>query len=112
MDTLFDTPYTIPDTKLVTQDDIDTWTIDFTNKMANTETISSATGFIEETWPGAIDPVAGFVTNIDIAAGLKMIYLTWSGSPLEPGHVYLLHSVATLNTTARIDLLTIIRCVG
>lgn len=112
MDTLFDTPYTIPDTKLVTRADRDTWSIDFTPKLADSETISSKTGFIEETSPDTINPVDGFVTNIDIDITGKFLYLSWDGSPLVPGHVYLLHAISTLNTTAWVELLTIVRCVG
>lgn len=102
---------TIPANKDVTTDSVDTWAIDFANALQEGETIADRAAVLVTAMPaddGAA--VAGFVTATGID-GTK-VSVTWTGSVLTKHSVYRLETLATLNTGAKVELLTEVRCVS
>lgn len=101
---------TVPASLDVTTATIDTWAIDFAAALQTGESIASAAASLlsASSVPGI--PVVGFVTGATI--GTTKINVAWTGSVLSQGSEYVLHTVATLNTGAKIVLLTRVVCIG
>lgn len=102
---------TIPASRDVSRDSMDTWAIDFTNALQVGETISTGAAELVTAMPGNDGTVvAGFVTNATVNGA--SINVAWTGTVLTKWSIYRLETKATLNTGALIELLTTVRCVS
>jgi hypothetical protein len=95
----------------VTTDSRDTWAIAFAAALQAGESIASAAAALYTAMPGDDGAaVAGFVTGA-VVSGTD-VHVAWVGSVLARHSVYRLETTATLNTGAKIELLTLVRCVA
>lgn len=102
---------TIPASRDVTTDSVDTWAIDFANALQVGETISVGAAALYPATPGASGTaVSGFVTQAQVSG--TTVRVTWTGTVLTKYSVYRLETKATLSTGAVVELLTQVRCVG
>jgi hypothetical protein len=102
---------TIPASRDVTTDSLDTWSVDFANALQAGETVANGAAALYEAMPGSSGAaVSGFVTQAQTAD--TTVRVTWTGSVLARFGVYRLETRAILNTGAVIELLTTIRCVA
>ena len=99
---------TIPASKDVTTSMVGTWSVEFAASIPAGATISTASAALFDVRANAA--VAGFVTNASIS--LTAINVTWTASVLTKGKTYRLETLATLNTGAKVELLTTVRCVA
>ncbi len=102
---------TIPASRDVTTQSVNTWAIDFANVLQTGQSIVSAIATLVTDMPGDQGAsVLGFVLSATVAG--TDVLVAWTGSVLTRNSVYQLETVATLNTGSKVALLTRVRCVA